>query len=208
MDGFQSNTWPNFSNLYQLQFPSYAPLAVNGVSLDSLYDTIGTDTLSSKLTGPELFHDPFYQLLPQLDKWQTRGRLSSWKDPILITYLRPESKYLSLIRASNQKQKEGKTGLADPIEVQAIYDGLKPIEPDFLIGKWTGGGIDTGHPVNKLLGEAKWAGKDFRTVDDVDPIMVYNDKGERVFFEERGHAQVRESRWIEGPYNAIISPVA
>ena len=86
-------------------------------------------------------------------------------------------------------------------ELQGVYDSLKPVEPDFLIGQWTGGCIDTGHPTQKLIVEVKWAGKDFHTVNDVDPIMVYNDKGERVFFEERGHAQVSESRWIKRSRN-------
>lgn len=36
----------------------------------------------------------------------------------------------------------------------------------------------------------RWAGKDFRGVDDVDPIMVLDEEGKRSWSEEWGHASV------------------
>lgn len=59
-----------------------------------------------------------------------------------------------------------------------------------MIGSWKGGSFDTGHSTHKTLDDFKWAGKDFRSVDDVDPIMIYKDDGSRVWLEKFGHASV------------------
>lgn len=75
-------------------------------------------------------------------------------------------------------------------EVAAVYDKLNPVETNFLLGDWTGGDLDTGHAGTKALKDMRWAGKSFRSTEDVDPIMIYNDKGERVWNEEYGHAVV------------------
>lgn len=71
-----------------------------------------------------------------------------------------------------------------------MYDQLKPVAPEQMIGSWKGGSFDTGHSTHKTLDDFKWAGKDFRSVDDVDPIMIYKDDGSRVWYEEYGHARV------------------
>ena len=78
-------------------------------------------------------------------------------------------------------------------EVEEIYNALPPIStPTFMVGSWKGGSLDTGHPGHKMAGETRWAGKDFRSVDDVDPIINYNDNGDRVFDADWGHASLRE----------------
>lgn len=50
--------------------------------------------------------------------------------------------------------------------------------------------VNTGHPTEDKLSGMKWAGKDFRSTEDVDPIMVYKDDGSRVWNESWGHARV------------------
>lgn len=50
--------------------------------------------------------------------------------------------------------------------------------------------MNTGHPTEDKLTGMRWAGKTFRSTEDVDPIMVYNDNGERVWNEAWGHARV------------------
>lgn len=59
-----------------------------------------------------------------------------------------------------------------------------------MVGSWKGGSFDTGHSTHKTLDEFNWAGKDFRSVDDVDPIMIYKEDGSRVWYEKYGHARV------------------
>lgn len=82
------------------------------------------------------------------------------------------------------------THLVPEKEVEAIFDQLKPVPPSFLIGEWDGGDIDTGHIGHKLLQDMRWAGKAFRSVDDGDPIVIYDNQGQRVWNEDWGHCSV------------------
>ncbi|KAI0163795.1 hypothetical protein BJ166DRAFT_592583 [Pestalotiopsis sp. NC0098] len=97
----------------------------------------------------------------------------------------PEQKFFDLVKIG---------GHIDESAVAAVFDELKPITTDFLVGSWTGGSFDTGHPVHQQLGGMQWAGKDFRGVDDVDPVMVLKD-GARVWESEFGHARLREVKF-------------
>lgn len=81
-------------------------------------------------------------------------------------------------------------------EIAEIYNKLKPVEASRLIGEWTGGDLDTGHVAHQTLEQMKWAGKSFRSVDDVDPIMIYNDNGQRVWNDSYGHAVVSFTVWL------------
>lgn len=93
----------------------------------------------------------------------------------------PEEAFLSLI-----KQK----GPVTEADLEKIYNALQPVKTSFLLGDWIGGGLDTGHPGYKALIDLRWAGKRFRAVDDVDPIMVWDAEGQRVWNEDWGHASV------------------
>ncbi|KAI8274171.1 hypothetical protein K4K60_010005 [Colletotrichum sp. SAR11_57] len=86
-------------------------------------------------------------------------------------------------------------GSVKETDVAAVFDQLKPVSPNQLIGQWEGGSFDTGHPTHQQLRTFKWAGKDFRSVDDVDPIMVYGDEGKRTWLSDYGHARIREVKY-------------
>ncbi|KAJ7848896.1 hypothetical protein B0H13DRAFT_2089599 [Mycena leptocephala] len=75
----------------------------------------------------------------------------------------PEKAYLDMIKTG------GKTSES---AVTSIFDQLKPIEPSFLMSEWEGGDFDTGHPASQALKAINWAGKTFRTEEDVDPMVV------------------------------------
>jgi len=88
------------------------------------------------------------------------------------------------------------SGKLDPSAVENAYNALPAISsPESILGEWKGGSFDTGHPGHKSLVEMKWAGKTFHDVDNVDPIMVYDDEGKRVWSESYGHARLRETRF-------------
>ncbi|VUC32744.1 unnamed protein product [Clonostachys rosea] len=87
------------------------------------------------------------------------------------------------------------TGVLKESEVQEVYDQLPPVSPDAMIGKWKGGSFNTGHPTHEQLTTFKWAGKDFRSVNDVDPIMGWDEKGGRNWFSDYGHASLREVKF-------------
>lgn len=99
-----------------------------------------------------------------------------------------EEQFFSLV---NKKDKDDNIVVSEA-EVEKIFNALKPIKRSFLIGEWNGGSFDTGHPVHKSLKRIGWAGKDFRSDDDVDPIMVLDDAGKRVYNDQWGHASLRE----------------
>ncbi|KAJ6534386.1 GXWXG protein-domain-containing protein, partial [Mycena capillaripes] len=94
--------------------------------------------------------------------------------------------YLNLIKAG---------GKASEDTITEIFDQLKPVEPAFLMGEWEGGFFDTGHPATPVLKELNWAGKNFLTEEDVEPIIVCGEGGKRVFMECYGRACVREIKF-------------
>ncbi|KAI9831424.1 MAG: hypothetical protein M1819_005023 [Sarea resinae] len=98
----------------------------------------------------------------------------------------PEEQYLALTK---------KSGHVDVKDIDTLFAQLKPVTGEQLIGEWTGGDFTTGHPGHDQLAAMKWAGKSFRTFDDVDPIVVYDDAGKRTFSEQWGHAVVREVKF-------------
>ncbi|KAL8682011.1 MAG: hypothetical protein Q9186_001887 [Xanthomendoza sp. 1 TL-2023] len=78
-------------------------------------------------------------------------------------------------------------------DAEKIFNSLQPLPSrEFLIGSWNGGAFQTGHPGCKMMLETRFAGKDFRGIDDVDPIMEFDEKDKRVWNEEWGHASLRE----------------
>lgn len=88
--------------------------------------------------------------------------------------------------------------------VLAAFDKLQPVAPEKFVGSWKGANVNTGHPTEAKLSGMKWAGKDFRSTEDVDPIMVYKEDGSRVWNESWGHARVSSSPIIVGCVDADV----
>ncbi|KAJ5151670.1 hypothetical protein N7492_009965 [Penicillium capsulatum] len=97
----------------------------------------------------------------------------------------PEQSYAELVKGKNLSSED----------VLAAFDKLKPVAPEKFVGSWKGANVNTGHPTEDKLSGMKWAGKDFRSTEDVDPIMVYKDDGSRVWNESWGHARLRQIKW-------------
>ncbi|KAK5988581.1 hypothetical protein PT974_10065 [Cladobotryum mycophilum] len=77
-------------------------------------------------------------------------------------------------------------------QVEAVFDGLQAVDPDFMLGRWASGYLNTGHHINDKMDTMKWAGKAFNSVDDVDPVLSYNECGERVPDAKYGKATLKE----------------
>ncbi|KAF2808016.1 uncharacterized protein BDZ99DRAFT_464911 [Mytilinidion resinicola] len=76
--------------------------------------------------------------------------------------------------------------------IRAAFEALPPItDPAFLYGEWTGGSFENDHPGHATLKSMRWAGKNFRDVNDVDPIVVYDDQGKRAVGEAFGASSAR-----------------
>lgn len=83
---------------------------------------------------------------------------------------------------------QGRTALAD---LDALFDTLPPVAEDFLLGDWVGGVFDTGHPGEQQLPAMRWAGKCFRSRNDVDPIVSLGAEGQRAANPVMGTASLR-----------------
>ena len=77
----------------------------------------------------------------------------------------------------------------NPETMDILFKELPPVKPDQLIGDCNGGFFDTGHPFAAQLNEIQWVGKSFKSLEDVDPVIVNRD-GERVSWGEWGFASV------------------
>ncbi|CAG8364796.1 unnamed protein product [Penicillium salamii] len=93
-----------------------------------------------------------------------------------------QEKYIAAIEADQK---------VNPGTIDDLFKQLPPVKPDHLIGTWNGGFFDTGHPVATQLDDIKWIGKSFKTLEDVDPVIVDRD-GERASWGQWGFASVRE----------------
>lgn len=91
-------------------------------------------------------------------------------------------------RLQKQFEELTKEGHVEEAAIISVFDQLKPVSPEFMMGKWDGHPIDTGHA--SLEQSFKWAGKDFRSLDDVDPVMKWEEDGKRTWVSDWGHAQV------------------
>ena len=56
-------------------------------------------------------------------------------------------------------------------DLEALFDALPAVPEDFMLGEWTGGVFNTGHPGEKMLGVLNWIGKTFHSLTDVNPII-------------------------------------
>ncbi|KAJ6184675.1 hypothetical protein N7519_005976 [Penicillium mononematosum] len=101
----------------------------------------------------------------------------------------PAKKFISLTkhpRATSEK-------------INTIFDELKPLQPDDLIGEWDGYILATGHPFEDELDALNWFGNTFYSAEDVAPLIVARN-GERVPFEDWGRASLREIK-----YHGVVS---
>jgi hypothetical protein len=77
------------------------------------------------------------------------------------------------------------------VSLQQLFDELEPIDVGFMLGAWDGGVFKTGHPGESQLTQLGWVGKTFHGLNDVDPIMTRDAKGERVANPMMGKATLR-----------------
>lgn len=107
--------------------------------------------------------------------------MSLWWYSIQADSPSPQEEYIALVQTG---------GKSDPPTIEALFQALPPIKPAQLLGDWNHGGFfDTGHPVGGQLVEIKWIGKSFKSVEDVDPVIIDQD-GKRTSWGEWGFACV------------------
>lgn len=65
----------------------------------------------------------------------------------------------------------------DPADLDEIWSALQPIGCQDVLGRWKGDEFHTGHKMNGLLQSARWYGKFFDSINQVEPIVCYDDDG-------------------------------
>ncbi|MCK0145958.1 GXWXG domain-containing protein [Arenibacter sp. F26102] len=61
----------------------------------------------------------------------------------------------------------------DISDVLRVYDQLEPVSLDFMMGRWTGSEIATGHSLDGMLVPSGWYGKMFISPEEVHPLVFF-----------------------------------
>ncbi|MFC7987686.1 DUF4334 domain-containing protein [Streptomyces pilosus] len=80
-------------------------------------------------------------------------------------------------------------GPVDPSELDDVWAALTTVRPEEILGEWKGREFATGHPLNGALAKVDWYGKTFAAVDDVQPLMCRDAKGELYSNRELGKGE-------------------
>lgn len=64
-----------------------------------------------------------------------------------------------------------------PADLDEVWAALPTVRSADIVGSWKGDEFHTGHKMNGQLAAARWFGKNFKSVDDVEPIVCYDDDG-------------------------------
>ncbi|QQG98941.1 DUF4334 domain-containing protein [Mycobacteroides chelonae] len=64
-----------------------------------------------------------------------------------------------------------------PADLDEIWAALDTARAEDMLGSWKGDEFRTGHKMNGQLAAARWYGKIFRSINDVEPIVCYDDEG-------------------------------
>jgi hypothetical protein len=67
---------------------------------------------------------------------------------------------------------------ATSTEALAFFDGLDPVDLDFMTGRWKGAEIRTGHPLEGWLEASGWFGKEFIDPETVHPLLFRGANGD------------------------------
>ena len=90
---------------------------------------------------------------------------------------------------------KGRDGPIADAELDAFWATLPPATIDGMLGEWSGGEFVTGHKMNGRLERARWFGKTFRSVTDVQPLVCLAADGTRFSNVELGNGEA--SLWAE-----------
>lgn len=86
-------------------------------------------------------------------------------------------------------------GLITDAELDDFWASLPPATIDGMLGEWRGGEFVTGHKMNGLLDKARWFGKTFRSVSDVQPLVCLDADGNKFSNTQLGKGEA--SLWLE-----------
>lgn len=88
-----------------------------------------------------------------------------------------------------------RTDTISDAELDEFWATLPPATLEQMIGEWRGGEFVTGHKMNGLLEKARWFGKTFRSVTDVQPLVCLDEDGNKFSNVQLGKGEA--SLWNE-----------
>lgn len=88
-----------------------------------------------------------------------------------------------------------RTDTISDAELDEFWATLPPAPLEQMIGEWRGGEFVTGHKMNGLLEKARWFGKTFRSVTDVQPLVCLDEDGNKFSNVKLGKGEA--SLWNE-----------
>jgi hypothetical protein len=83
----------------------------------------------------------------------------------------------------------GTRGPVEAADLDEVWAGLETVRPEEILGEWSGGEFDTGHPLNGALTKVGWHGKTFHSVHDAKPLICRNATGELYSNRELGKGE-------------------
>lgn len=101
---------------------------------------------------------------------------------------------MDLARKKFTEFKERSGDIADS-ELDEFWAELSPATLDGMLGEWKGGEFQTGHKMNGQLEKARWYGKTFKSVSDVQPLVCLDADGNKFSNVEMGKGEA--SLWLE-----------
>jgi hypothetical protein len=100
------------------------------------------------------------------------------------------------------------SGHGTPAEAQEYFDGLDPVDLEFMWGTWRGDEFYTGHQMDGMLSASGWYGKHFADAETVYPLLFHNSEHSSAFAVDPRRVPVG-LRVPEGlPYHRLITGVA
>lgn len=76
-----------------------------------------------------------------------------------------------------------------------LFDSLEPVEIEFMIGRWHGHEITTGHPQDGVLEATRWYGKEFEDAETVHPLLHQTGNGRLFRVKPRPSLVYASLRW-------------
>ncbi|OBJ61530.1 DUF4334 domain-containing protein [Mycobacterium sp. 1423905.2] len=101
---------------------------------------------------------------------------------------------MSVARKKFTEFKE-RSGAIPDAELDEYWAELKPATLDGMLGEWQGGEFVTGHKMNGQLEKARWFGKTFGSITDVQPLVCLDDDGNK--FSNVAMGKGEASLWLE-----------
>lgn len=88
-----------------------------------------------------------------------------------------------------------RSGPISDAELDDFWAMLPPATIADMLGEWRGGEFITGHKMNGLLDKARWFGKTFTSVSEVQPLVCLDADGNKFSNVELGKGEA--SLWLE-----------